>query len=70
MKYLDKSKLNHDIAEELQKDLALANIAGAAVMVSQDGEKVCDIRAGVKNADTGEQILRPHRSMERECQLR
>jgi len=56
MKYLNKSKLNHDIMEELQKDLALANIAGAAVMVSQDGEKVCDIRAGVKNVDTGEPL--------------
>ena len=56
MKNLDIYKLNQHITAELQKDLARANIAGAAVIVSQDGRKVCDIRVGDKDAETGEKL--------------
>ena len=52
MKTLNKEILNQRITEELQKDLELANIAGAAVIVSQNGEKLCDIRCGFKDIDT------------------
>ena len=54
MKYINKEKLNKDIFEKLSKDLKNADIAGAAVMVTQNGETVCDIKCGYKNIETNE----------------
>ena len=56
MKYINKEKLNKDIFEKLSKDLKNADIAGAAVMVTQNGETVCDIKCGYKNIETNEPL--------------
>ncbi len=38
MRYIDEVKLNNDIKLELNKDLNNADIAGAAVIVAQNGK--------------------------------
>lgn len=58
MRYIDEIKLNNDIKLELNKDLNNADIAGAAVIVAQNGKVVCDIKCGYKNIDTKEPLIK------------
>ncbi len=56
MKTLDGKKLEKTLRERVEQDIEWGRVAGAAMLVLQHGETVCDIRAGVKDIRTGEKL--------------
>ncbi|MBE6885258.1 MAG: beta-lactamase family protein [Ruminococcaceae bacterium] len=59
MRKLNAEKLERVLKERVSEDIKWGRVAGAAMMVSQCGEIVCDMRLGTKNAETGEPLV-PH----------
>lgn len=57
MRKIDAEKLNKIVSETIENDIQYANIAGAAVMVSQEGRLLCDIRKGYRDINTKEPLM-------------
>ena len=56
MKRLNPDKLRENVLKSMNSDLAASNIAGAAVMVAQNGELLLDERVGYKDIRTREPL--------------
>ena len=56
MRTLDAKKLEKILRQRTTDDMEAGRLAGAAMIVSQHGETVCELRLGVKDVRTGEPL--------------
>ena len=56
MRKLNAKKLHTLLRERLAQDLEWGRVGGAAILVSQGGEVVCDLKMGCKDVRTGEPL--------------
>ena len=59
MRIIDAKKLEKTLVDRVSADMEMGRLAGAAMMVAQHGEVVCDLHIGSSNVDTGAK-LEPH----------
>ena len=56
MKILDAKKLEKTLRTHAERDMEEGKLAGAAMIVSQHGETVCELHLGVRSIRTGEPL--------------
>ncbi len=58
MKKINKTLLESKVKNRIEENIKLGNLGGAAAVVLQNGETVCDLRIGLKNVVTGEKLTK------------
>lgn len=58
MRKLNKALLENKVKNRIEENIKLGNLGGAAAVVLQNGETVCDLRIGLKNVMTGEKLTK------------